>query len=187
MSNLSDDARKECLFLARRTLHAHIRGQSHGTAFTPTQPELLEPRGAFVTLKAGGQLRGCIGHILASRPLWQTIEQCTMASATEDPRFPPVQPDELPDIEIEISVLSPLEPVTDVESIEVGRHGLLISRGFSRGLLLPQVAPEYGWNREEFLAHTCRKAGLPPDAWRSGARIERFTAEVFAEKDYNLG
>ncbi len=147
------------------------------------QPELLELRGAFVTLKRKGQLRGCIGYIEAVKPLWQTIVDCTGSSARNDYRFPPVEPEELPEIHIEISVLTPRETIDDVSAIEVGRHGILLTKGVCRGLLLPQVAVEYGWDREQFLRHTCRKAGLPEDSWKKGARIEIFSADVFGEEE----
>ncbi|HNR39075.1 MAG TPA: AmmeMemoRadiSam system protein A [Acidobacteriota bacterium] len=183
MNPLSNDVRTECLFLARKTLHAHVRRQQAGDAYRPAHPELELPCGAFVTLKRGGELRGCIGYVEAVKPLWETIADCTVSAASHDPRFPPVAPDELAAIIIEISVLSPMRDVADPADIAVGRDGLLISTGFRRGLLLPQVATEYGWDREEFLRHTCRKAGLPDDAWRKGARIQAFTADVFGESE----
>lgn len=136
-----------------------------------------------MTLKRRGQLRGCIGYIEAVKPLWKTLEDCTGSAAKNDYRFNPVEPEELPDIHIEISVLTPLQVIEDVSVIEVGRHGILISKGMSRGLLLPQVAVEYGWDREQFLRHTCRKAGLPEDSWKKGARIEIFSADVFGEEE----
>ena len=182
MKNLTTTAQQECLFLARKTLHERVRGQREGTAYTPVQPELLEPRGAFVTLRRDGELRGCIGYIEAVRPLWETIETCTESAALRDFRFPPVRPEELPSLHIEISVLSPLETVDDPERILVGQHGIVMSAGGRRGLLLPQVATEYGWDREQFLQHTCRKAGLPADAWKQGAKIEIFSADVFGEE-----
>jgi AmmeMemoRadiSam system protein A len=180
---LSSDARRECLYLARKTLHAHVRGQQAVAAYRPANPELERSSGAFVTLKRRGELRGCIGYIEAHKPLWETVADCTVAAASDDPRFPSVAPAELAEIHIEVSVLSPLRDVADTAEIEVGRDGLLVSTGFRRGLLLPQVATEYGWTREQFLAHTCRKAGLPDDAWRKGARIQAFFADVFGEAE----
>lgn len=184
MEALTDKAQAECLYLARRTLHAFVRGHSEGPPYSPSEPQMLEPRGAFVTLKMRGELRGCIGYIQAMEPLWQTLEECTVSAASRDPRFPPVHPSELPDIRMEISVLSPIRPLVDPSTIEVGRHGLIVSRGPRRGLLLPQVATEYGWDRETFLRHTCLKAGLPSDAWsQEGTVLECFTAEVFGEEE----
>jgi AmmeMemoRadiSam system protein A len=122
--------------------------------------------------------------IEAVKPLYQTVAEMAVAAAVEDPRFPPLTLDELPLITIEISVLSPLEEVEDVEEIEVGKHGLYIIRGFYRGLLLPQVATEYNWDRETFLQHTCLKAGLPTDCWQDQeTKIYKFSAEVFGEEE----
>ena len=186
MNNLPENVCKECLFLSRRTLHAYIRNQKMLPPYIPEHEELREYRGAFVTLKRSGQLRGCIGYVEGIKPLWQTIEDCTIAAASQDPRFPPVRPDELPEIEIEISVLSPMKQISSIDEIEVGQHGLIITKGPFRGLLLPQVATEYGWDKIRFLQHTCIKAGLPPDAWKEGAQIEVFTADVFSESEYDL-
>jgi AmmeMemoRadiSam system protein A len=127
-------------------------------------------------------LRGCIGHIEASAPLSETVRECAVAAAVRDPRFEPITSLELADLRIEISVLSDLIDVRP-EEVEVGRHGLLISRSFRRGLLLPQVATQWHWDREQFLEQTCLKAGLPADAWRQDARIQAFTADVFAEAE----
>lgn len=184
MSSLTIEARKECLYLARRTLHNFLRKQKDAPPYEPVQPELKEKRGAFVTLKALDELRGCIGYLEAIQPLWETIQECAISAASRDPRFPPVTPAELPGIGIEISVLSPLREIQDTGEIEVGRHGIFITRGFNRGVLLPQVATEYGWDREQFLAHTCRKAGLPMDAWHKRCKIEIFSADVFSEADF---
>ncbi len=140
-----------------------------------------QPLGAFVTLSQRGNLRGCIGYPEAVYPLYETIMRSGMSAALHDPRFSPVTPGELADLHIEISVLSPLRQATP-EEVEVGTHGLVIERGHYRGLLLPQVPVEWGWNREEFLEDTCRKAGLPADAWREGATLYTFTAEVFSEQ-----
>lgn len=143
---------------------------------------LRQPCGAFVTLRKGKRLRGCIGYVEAVKPLYTTVRECAVAAAFHDPRFPPVAPPEVPELSLEISVLSPLAEITP-EKIEVGRHGLLISRGAQRGLLLPQVAVEWNWNREQFLEETCLKAGLPSDAWRHGATLQAFTAQAFEEPD----
>ena len=142
--------------------------------------------GAFVTLNKDHQLRGCIGNIRGTEALYQTVSRMAIAAATEDPRFPPVRPEELDQITIEISVLTPLKKISSPEEIQIGRDGLYIEKGFYHGLLLPQVATEYGWNREEFLQHTCLKAGLPPDAWREGATTYSFSAQVFNEQELGL-
>ena len=150
-------------------------------------PDLLrtlrQPRGVFTTLYLGGDLRGCVGYPLPIRPLFRAIAETARAAAFEDPRFWPVKPEEAPHLKISLSVLSPLFPIS-ASQVEVGRHGLLISDGRQRGLLLPQVPIEHGWDRETFLAQTCHKAGLPLDAWRKPATLEAFTAEVFGDDDF---
>lgn len=138
--------------------------------------------GAFVTLTIRGELRGCIGQIEPRVPVGAVIVHCAAAAALEDPRFPPVSPIELASLGIEVSVLTPAEEISDIERIEVGRHGLIVSHNGCRGLLLPQVATEHGWSRQQFLSQTCRKAGLPKDAWQNGARIYCFEAEVFGDR-----
>lgn len=142
--------------------------------------------GAFVSLHKNGRLRGCIGVFSSKEPLWKTVQDNAVAAAFRDPRFTPVEPVELSEIDIEISVLSPLRQITGVNEIEVGRHGIFIMQGRNRGVLLPQVATEYGFDRETFLAETCLKAGLPEDAWRNGASIYIFDAEIFGEKEREL-
>jgi len=151
----------------------------------PEPTEKLKTRcGAFVTLNKDGRLRGCIGFITAAKPLIQTVQEAAQASALEDPRFEPLQRGELERVRIEISVLSPLRPVASIDEIEVGRHGIVVRRGSRSGLLLPQVATEYGWDRDTFLTHTCYKAGLAGDCWRQpDTRIEIFSAVVFSEED----
>jgi AmmeMemoRadiSam system protein A len=145
-------------------------------------PSLASPAGAFVTLHAaGGELRGCIGFVEARRPLWTTVWAAARDAALEDPRFDAVRPSEVRDLLIEISVLSPLQPALP-RNVRVGEHGIVLSLGPRRGLLLPQVATERGWSRERFLDAGCEKAGLPRDAWRTGASLEVFTAEVFGER-----
>lgn len=177
---LTEGDRKLLVEYARSVLERSVRGLP---ARVPENPpaSVLVPTGAFVTLRqSNGRLRGCMGRITASQPLIQTIADCTVEAASRDPRFKPVTPQELPGLYVEISVLSPMEEVRS-EDVEVGRHGLLISVGLRHGLLLPQVADEWGWDRERFLDETCLKAGLPRNAWRQGARIQAFTAEVFGE------
>ncbi|HUU30348.1 MAG TPA: AmmeMemoRadiSam system protein B [archaeon] len=180
---LTEREKQYLLDLARKTIiHAVAGGEApEYEAITPT---LGEKRGAFVTIKKKGQLRGCIGQIIALQPLVDTVREMAIAAALRDPRFPPVTEDELKDLEIEISALTPIHKVTDINSIEVGKDGLIIKRGAFQGLLLPQVATEYGWDRDTFLAQTCRKAGLPADAWKQeGTEIHSFRAEVFGEKE----
>jgi AmmeMemoRadiSam system protein A len=181
MWQLSDADQEELIRLARQALEESVRCHRLSKIQKP-QGRLSEPRGAFVTLHKAGRLRGCIGYVEAARPLYQTVSECALAAALRDPRFSPVTPDELDSLRLEISVLSPLTEIRP-DQIEVGQHGLLISRGFQRGLLLPQVAVEWKWDRERFLAETCLNAGLPPDAWKHGATIEAFTAQVFSEPD----
>jgi AmmeMemoRadiSam system protein A len=178
--NVTD--RQVLLQTAREAVTARLQGRT--PCYPAPTPVLCTRCGAFVTLKIDGALRGCIGHITAARPLIDTVREVAVSSAFEDPRFPPLTPPELPRIGIEISVLSPFEPVDNAAAVRVGLHGVLVRRGGRSGLLLPQVAEEQGWEREQLLSHTCRKAGLPPDAWRDpDTRIEVFTAIVFGEKE----
>jgi hypothetical protein len=139
-------------------------------------------RGAFVTLRRGGALRGCIGRLISDGPLDELVRDMAIAAARDDPRFPPLAADELDGLEVEVSVLSRPAPIR-AEAVEPGRHGLIVTRGAHQGVLLPQVAREYGWDRETFLAMTCRKAGLAPDAWRqAGTRLDAFEAEVIGDR-----
>lgn len=180
MPPLTEDDRKLLLRLARQAIEESICGVSQVKEVTTPSPALLEPRGAFVTLRSQGQLRGCIGHVVTSAPLYKTVQECAVAAALADPRFAPVTPDEVPSLHLEISVLSmPVEVQPD--QIVIGEHGLIVSHGRRRGLLLPQVPVMWNWDRERFLEESCVKAGLPRDAWRKGAHIEAFTAEVFEE------
>lgn len=146
---------------------------------TPDHPALLCPGAAFVTLKREGQLRGCIGQLIPLEPLYLAVADCAVAAATRDPRFDCVTEEELSDIRIDISVLSPLEVLEDFSLIEIGKHGLLIEKGGHHGVLLPQVAVDLGLDREQFLGLTCRKAGLAPDSWRHGAVVKVFSAQIF--------
>ena len=180
MLPLTEADQQRLLWSARRALEECVR-HDRLAEMEETSPALLEKCGAFVTLHKGGRLRGCIGYVEAVKPLHQTVRECAKAAALHDPRFDPVSPEELPFLRLEISVLSPLFEISP-EQIEVGNHGLLVSRGMQRGLLLPQVAVEWKWDRERFLEETCLKAGLPDDAGRRGAKIQAFTARVFAEK-----
>lgn len=170
------------LSLARETIQSRFNGTPLPSP-EPEDPKLLEPRGAFVTLKIDGRLRGCIGHVIGVAPLWQAVRDNAIAAAFEDPRFDPLQADEMEHTHIEISALTPLQRV-DFNEVVVGRDGILVERGMARGLLLPQVAAEFGWDRETFLDHTCRKAGLDPGCWRHpDTVISIFSAQVFGEDD----
>ena len=178
---LDESQRKGLLGIARRALDGYL-----GAGKIPPEEwargKLAAPGAAFVTLTKNGRLRGCIGYTEAVAPLFKVVQECAVAAATEDPRFPPVSPDELSSLRVEISVLTPLALIRP-EEVEVGRHGLMIAQGRRRGLLLPQVPVEWGWDRETFLDQTCVKAGLPPSAWRRGATLWAFTAEVFGEEE----
>jgi AmmeMemoRadiSam system protein A len=175
----SPEDRERLLRLARRCLEARVRREP------PPRVEcgggLDEPMGAFVTIHTAGQLRGCLGRLETDRPVAENVAHLAAVVSDSDPRFRPLTVYELAVTEIEISALTPDEEVRDISEIEVGRHGLIVSQSHRRGLLLPQVATEHGWDRETFLAHTCTKAGLSPDAWRRGARIFKFEADVFRE------
>jgi len=178
---MTSQERKQLLALARSTIENYLNSGKI-SVFETSEPVFLEKRGAFVTLNMHDQLRGCIGRILAEVPLYQAIQEMAIEAALNDPRFRPVSREELKEIEIEISVLSELKRIKDVNEIEVGKHGILLRRGFNSGLLLPQVAGEYNWSKEEFLRHTCFKAGLEGDAWKNkDAQIYIFSAEVFNE------
>ncbi|MBU0519578.1 AmmeMemoRadiSam system protein A [bacterium] len=180
---LSLEDKRTLMKIAKETVAKVVNGEE-APHFEVTSADLLENRGAFVTLHEHGQLRGCIGFIVGVKPLWETVREVAESAALKDPRFPPVSPNELDDLEYEISALSPIRPITDVSEIEVGVHGIIMRRGYHQGLLLPQVATEQGWDRETFLQHTCMKAGLPVNAWKDpDAEIQIFSAEVFDEGD----
>ncbi len=175
---LSAAEKKDLLALARRTLEDFVR---RGTVapYETANARFTEPRGAFVTLTRKGELRGCIGYIEPVAPLYKAVQQCAVYAASEDPRFPPVAAGELPEIAVEISVLTTPRKIDDPRTVQVGRHGLILSRAGRRGVLLPQVATENRWSAEEFLSQACLKAGLPPDDWKKGAVVEVFEAIVF--------
>jgi len=181
--DISVESQALLLKIARASIESHLRKQKP-PEFEVTDKNLLQKRGAFVTLHKHGQLRGCIGYVLPYKPLHQTVAEMAVAAATEDPRFPNVTLNEMEDIDIEISALSTLKKIESIEEIEVGKHGLYIKQSIFSGLLLPQVATEYGWNCKEFLEHTCQKAGLPKDAWKDPkTEISIFSAQVFGEKE----
>lgn len=168
------------LDLARTAVIATVMGKPQPP--TPADGDLARPAAAFVSLHVGGRLRGCIGHLDEADPLVQTIVRCARLACTEDPRFPALTAAEISELEVEISVLGAFQRVGALEEIVVGQHGLMIERDTRRGLLLPQVATEYQWTAETFVAQTCRKAGLPSDSWRRGASLYRFEAEVFGKR-----
>ncbi|MGZ9138088.1 MAG: AmmeMemoRadiSam system protein A [Candidatus Deferrimicrobiaceae bacterium] len=172
--------RKELLGIARRALGGYL-GAGKIPPEEGVRGKVAAHGAAFVTLTKNGRLRGCIGYTEAVAPLFKVVQECAVAAATEDPRFPPVSPEELPSLRVEISVLTPLFPIRP-EEVVVGRHGLMVAKGRMRGLLLPQVAVASGWDRETFLDQVCVKAGLSPSAWRHGATLRAFTAEVFGEE-----
>jgi AmmeMemoRadiSam system protein B/AmmeMemoRadiSam system protein A len=176
--SLSAGEKKELLVLARRSVESFVR-DGKAPEDQSADPNFTAPRGVFVTLTEKGELRGCIGFIEPVYPLGLAVARCAVYAASEDPRFSPVRPDELAHLSYEISVLTPLRRITDPTLVQVGRHGLVIAQGARRGLLLPQVATENHWSREEFLSQTCVKAGLSSDAWKRGAEISTFEAIVF--------
>ncbi len=183
---LREEEKAELLKLARKSIEARLRNEDAPELSRETldaHPLLREERGAFVTLTIDGRLRGCIGNIRGVAPLHSTISRMAVSAATEDPRFPALQAREIAKIAIEISVLTPFEKISDPEEIEVGRDGLYLEKGMNRGLLLPQVPAEYGWDRYHFLDQTCLKAGLPEGAWREGADIYIFSAQIFNEAE----
>jgi AmmeMemoRadiSam system protein A len=176
------DAQQRALTeIARGAVVESVTGRPPATA--PVPADLPEATGAFVTLKHRGELRGCIGTLQCRATLAEEIVRAAIGAAREDPRFQPVSSAELAELTIEVSVLGPLEQIDphDTAAVVIGRHGLVVEQGYRRGLLLPQVAPEWGWDRETFLSQTCRKAGLAPDAWRRGATVYRFEAVVFGD------
>jgi AmmeMemoRadiSam system protein A len=179
--NLTAADKQLLLQVARDSIKAQLQGKA-ATPVQVTSPVMEKPRGAFVSLHRQGQLRGCIGYIEAVKPLLQTVRDMAPAAAFQDPRFRPLQSEELKDLEIEISILSPLKLVQKPEEIQVGQDGLYIVRGINRGLLLPQVATQYHWDRVTFLEQTCRKAGLGADAWKDPhTQIYKFQAEIFSD------
>jgi uncharacterized protein len=181
MQPLVPESRALLLRVARQAIQSAVIRRPLDSL--PERPEFARPQGAFVTLTRHGNLRGCIGKVEATDPLVRVVAHCAMAAATEDPRFPPVHAMEVPELEIELSILSVPSPAR-FEEIEIGRHGLIATRGNQRGLLLPQVAEEHYWPVERFLEETCIKAGLDPYAWKQAdTRIESFTAEVFSERE----
>jgi AmmeMemoRadiSam system protein A len=180
-SEFSQQERSLLLCLAHESILSALEKRT--ISLDPPAPRLAEFRGVFTSLHLRGELRGCVGYVLATCTLYRAVAETARAAAFDDTRFRPVTKEEAPHLQIELSILSRPEPIR-AEDLEIGRHGLLISLRGRRGLLLPQVAVEHRWDRQTFLEQTCRKAGLPQDAWLKGAAIEAFTAEVFADKDF---
>ncbi len=182
VDRLSAEQKKELIHVARQTVESYVRDKEK-PEFDISDERLSREEGAFVTLHKDGQLRGCIGNIIGRQPLHKTVRDMAVAAASQDPRFPPVKPAELKDIDVEISVLSVPRPSQNPEEIVMGRHGVIVKKGFKQGVFLPQVATETGWSREEFLSHLCaQKAGLAPDAWKDpDTELYIFTATVFSE------
>jgi AmmeMemoRadiSam system protein A len=177
---LTQNQEKSLLRLARQAI-THYLKEGKAPAMETDDETFKQKRGAFVTLKVKDQLRGCIGYPLPHKSLFETIIDVAVSAASKDFRFTPLEQNELNTTTIEISVLSLPKPIKDISEIEVGKHGIIITKGHNRGLLLPQVPLEWGWNRETFLNHGCLKAGLDEDAWKKGAQIEIFSAQVFSE------
>jgi uncharacterized protein len=182
LPDLSDADRAALLALARAVIESRLGVRR--VAEPDHRPVFDRPGGVFVTVYIARELRGCVGLPEAGQTLDRAIQYCARAAAFGDPRFPPITPADLTGLSLEISLLTPLEPCADPALIEVGRHGLTVELGGAKGLLLPQVAIERGWTREQFLDHTCLKAGLPRDAWRHGARLQSFEAVVFGEEEF---
>jgi AmmeMemoRadiSam system protein A len=176
---ISADEQRRLLDLARRALEAKVRG----TTPPAVETDADDPRrGAFVSIFRRGELRGCLGRVTSNLPIRRIVFQLAQAVADSDPRFDSVTTAELGEIGLEISILTSEREITSVDEIEVGRHGLIVEHGANRGLLLPQVPTEQGWDRDTFLDHTCLKAGLDAGAWRRGVRIFIFEAQVFGER-----
>lgn len=185
--SFTDEEKARLIAIARESVESVVAGRKYVPA-APAEPRLLQNAGAFVTLHSRGELRGCIGFIEARLPVYETIAEMAARSATADPRFDSVKKSELNDIDIEVSILSPLRKIEKPEDVEVGKHGLVIEKGYYRGLLLPQVATENGWDRETFLKYVCLKAGLDQNAYHDpGSTIYVFTAEVFGEQKLKKG
>ena len=180
-AELTPAHKKELMKIARRSIEAVVQGKTI-PSFRQNYPILKKNCGAFVTINKQGMLRGCIGYVLPTMPLYEAVSQAAVSAATKDRRFPPVSPGELSELELEISVLTPPRLVKDTMEIKVGRDGLIIRKGLRNGLLLPQVASSRNWDRTTFLQETCRKAGLPRDEWKRGAQIYAFSATVFGER-----
>lgn len=183
---LNKSEKQVLIKIARDTLNLYLNKNAlPGLSDYPLTANLKKECGVFVTLKnkKDGGLRGCIGYIYGIKPLAESVRDCTVESATRDLRFSPMQKGENKTVSIEISVLTPPQKLDNINTIKIGKHGLIISKGTNRGVLLPQVPVKWGWNRDEFLKEICRKAGLAEDAWKEGAELYTFTAQVFRENE----
>jgi AmmeMemoRadiSam system protein A len=180
LNEFSPQERTLLLQLAHQSITAAL--EQREISLTAPTAHLAEPRGAFTTLYYRGALRGCVGYVFPVASLYRTVAESARGAAFDDSRFAPVTRDQAPELEVSLSVLSPPQPIQP-EDVEIGRHGLLVKLGGYRGLLLPQVPVEHGWDRITFLEQTCKKAGLPSNAWQTGAELEAFTAEVFRDRD----
>jgi AmmeMemoRadiSam system protein A len=174
------EERAALLKLAHESILSAV--EKREVSLTPPSPHFSEPRGAFTTIYFHGLLRGCVGYVFPVASLYQTVAETARAAAFEDTRFPPITVHEAPELEISLSILSPLKAIKP-EEVEIGLHGLVVVQSGRRGLLLPQVPVEHQWDRITFFEQTCRKAGLPLDAWQKGATLEAFTAEVFGDRE----
>jgi len=179
----TNDQKKDLLKVARFTIERMLTGKESRDFPSLSDKIFSEAYGIFVTLKNGDNLRGCIGYIEGVKPIRDAVKDMAIESAFRDPRFPPISASELNMITIEISILLPLEEVKDYNEVEPGKHGLVMERGYQKGLLLPQVATEYGWDRSEFMNQTCRKAGMENYCWENDAKVFKFEAIVFNEKE----
>jgi AmmeMemoRadiSam system protein A len=178
-AEFSREERVLLLRLAHESILAMLEARE--ISLIPPTSHLAEPRGAFTTIYIRGKLRGCVGYVAPVAPLYRTIAESARGAAFDDTRFAPVSLKEALELEVSLSILSRLEPIQP-ERVEIGRHGLVISLGGNRGLLLPQVPVEHNWDRTAFLEQTCKKAGLPANAWQAGARLEAFTTEAFSDR-----
>lgn len=180
LNEFSPQERTLLLQLAHQAITAAL--EQREISLTAPTAHLAEPRGAFTTLYYRGALRGCVGYVFPVASLYRTVAESARGAAFDDSRFAPVTRDQAPELEVSLSILSPPQPIQP-EDVEIGRHGLLVKLGGYRGLLLPQVPVEHGWDRSTFMEQTCKKAGLPSNAWQTGAQLEAFTAEVFGDRD----
>ena len=180
LNEFSREERSLLLQLAHQSIAAALEHRE--ISLVPPNPHLAEPRGVFTTLYYRGDLRGCVGYVFPVMSLYRTVAESARGAAFDDSRFAPVTREQAAELEVSLSILSPPQPIRP-EDVEIGRHGLLIKMGAYRGLLLPQVPIEHRWDRIAFLEQTCKKAGLPIDAWQTGAQVEAFTAEIFGDGD----
>jgi len=178
---LSSKEKQLLLKIAREAIVTFVKEGAIAQLRELTNVNLLVKQGCFVSIKINGMLRGCIGNFISDKPLYQLVQEMAISAATQDPRFYPMKKSELESFDVEISVLSPLSKISSIEEIVVGVHGIYLEKNFSRGVLLPQVAVEYGWDRDAFLSQTCIKAGLGKDEWQEGTDIYKFSAQIIKD------